>query len=65
MRFSLRYTAIRVTDLDRALGFYLSVLERRLEGLLLTVLRPQLNEVEGRINRRIKHEVAPTINIRP
>jgi len=30
VRFSLRYTAIRVTDLDRALDFYLNVLGMRL-----------------------------------
>ena len=30
MKFSLRYTAIQVTDLDRALGFYLNVLGMRL-----------------------------------
>ena len=30
VKFSLRYTAIQVTDLDRALNFYLNVLEMRL-----------------------------------
>nr|MDO8133031.1 VOC family protein [Candidatus Njordarchaeum guaymaensis] len=30
MKFTLRYTAIQVTDLDRALDFYLSVLGMRL-----------------------------------
>ena len=31
VEFSLRYTAIRVTDLDRALDFYLNVLGMRLD----------------------------------
>lgn len=43
MRFTLRYTAIQVTDLDRALDFYLNVLGMRL------VTRIKVPETKGEL----------------
>ncbi len=39
-KFTLRYTGIRVTDLDRALGFYLNVLGMRMTARIKV---PQTN----------------------
>lgn len=43
VRFTLRYTAIQVTDLDRALNFYLNVLGMRL------VTRIEVLETKGEL----------------
>jgi len=42
-KFTLRYTAIQVTDLDRALGFYLDILGMRL------VTRIKVPETKGEL----------------